>query len=318
MDLKFRIMTITQLEYIVAVADCKSFAKAAEKCHVTQPTLSVQIKKLEAHLDVAIFDRTKKPVRPTEIGIQIIEQARISLGELNRISEIIRFEEHEGRKKLRLGIIPTLSPYLLPMFSLPFLEQNPNIQLIVNEMISEDIIYSLYNNKIDIGILVSPDDTPDLKQITLFYESFILYVSKKHAYSNRKEIKLDELDLNDMWILTEGHCFRSQTFSICGERTKSENRIGLRFESGSLESLRRIVEQQDGYTMLPKLATLEFQDWQEEMVKELETHPAREISLLINRGFMKRKVVESLKQSILENIPSYMKTKDGKTPIAWT
>lgn len=310
-------MTITQLEYIVAVANCKSFAKAAEQCHITQPTLSVQIKKLEAHLNVAIFDRSRKPVRPTELGLQVIAQARISLAELNRISEIIAFEQQKSIGQLRLGIIPTLGPYILPLFSLQFLQQNPGIQLFVNELISEEIIYQLYNNKLDIGLMVTPIDNPDLIQIPLFYEPFVLYISDNHPYTDLSQISIKDLDFNEMWLLNEGHCFRNQVINICQENNIHNNHNPLRFESGSLESIRRMVEQQSGYTMLPQLATLEFNEQQQQRVKPIDISPVREVSLVINRRFMQRKVVESMKQCILEHIPKNMQQKGGKRVIDW-
>ncbi|MEL7124266.1 MAG: LysR substrate-binding domain-containing protein, partial [Bacteroidota bacterium] len=298
-------MTITQLEYIVAVADCKSFAKAAEKCHITQPTLSVQIKKLENHLKVSLFDRTKKPVQPTTIGLQVIEQARMTLSELSRISDIIKTEQEDSNGEIRLGIIPTLSPYLLPLFSGSFLDKNPGTQLFIKEMLTEEILFDLYNNNIDIGILVTPLENHDLKQIPLFHEPFIVYMSNNHILSENDDIDLCDLDLNEMWLLKAGHCYRNQVLNLCSQNAMRENKKAIRFESGSIETLRRIVEKQQGYTLLPKLATLEFAPQQQQMVKEfLDPKPVREVSIVLHRRFVKTNVVESLKQSILENIPS--------------
>ncbi|MEM1322762.1 MAG: LysR substrate-binding domain-containing protein [Bacteroidota bacterium] len=311
-------MTITQLEYIVAVADCKSFAKAAEKCHITQPTLSVQIKKLEDDLKVVLFDRSKKPVRPTDLGMQIIEQARISLGELGRIRKIAASEQEDNQGLINLGIIPTLSPYLLPLFSMPFLQHNPDSQLIVKEMISNDVIYNLYNHNLDIGILSTPIDSPDLKQLPLFYEPFVLYLSEDHPLIEQTQVHIEDLNLSELWLLEEGHCFRNQAFNICGKNRADNNRNALRIESGSLEALRRIVERQFGYTLLPQLATLEFNEQQKKRVKTFAPQtPVREISLIINRQFMKRKVVESLRRAILSQIPEEMQHKEGKQIIEW-
>ena len=166
-------------------------------------------------MNISLFDRTKKPVQPTNIGLQVIEQARISLSELNRISDIIKAEKEDCTGEIRLGIIPTLSPYLLPLFSIPFLQKNPDVQLTIKEMLSDDLVYDLYNNKLDLGILVTPIDSPDLKQIPLFYEPFVAYMADDHALSEKAQINLSDLDINDMWLLKEGHCFRSQVFNIC-------------------------------------------------------------------------------------------------------
>ena len=309
-------MTITQLEYIIAVSDCNSFAKAAKKCNITQPTLSMQIKKLETELNLLLFDRSKKPVRPTEIGIQIIEQARVSLGEISRIQYLIESKEDDCSGEIRLGIIPTLSPYLMPLFAVQFVERYPNITLTVKEMLSEDILYKLYNNHLDLGILVAPTSSSALQQIPLFYEPFVAFLSPNHSLSVHSEIDFNNLDLSDMWLLKEGHCFRNQIISICGENPMKENKNRLRFESGSLETLRRIVEKQSGYTLLPELATLDMSPIQKGLVREFsKPKPLREISLVINRSFAKRRIIKSLQRIILENIPPHLKQKRDGTVI---
>jgi len=232
-------MTVTQLEYIVAVGECKSFAKAAAKCHITQPTLSMQIKKLEEELNVLLFDRSTKPVGPTEIGNQIIDQAKISLSEIKRIQYIIESKENDEARELRIGIIPTLSPYLLPLFAVDFAAKFPNTQITIKEMLSEEIAFNLYNNNLDLGILVTPFDSPELKKITLFYEPFVAYLPSNHPLSTQSKINVFDLDLKDMWLLKEGHCFRNQAINICSENSLAEHTNNLRFESGSLETLLR-------------------------------------------------------------------------------
>lgn len=311
-------MTITQLKYIIAVTDCNNFAKAAEKCHVTQSTLSTQIKKLEENLNTVLFDRKKKPVQPTDIGLQIINQSRVALSEINHIRNIINTKKEDCSGELRIGIIPTLSPYLLPLFTIPFLKENSNIQLIIKEMLSEDIVYNLHNNKLDVGILVTPMDISGLQHIPLFYEPFVLYTARNNNLAEKTQIRVSDLDINDMWFLKEGHCFRNQMFNICSEHGVNKNKNRIHFESGSLESLRRMVEQQYGYTLLPKLATLDFTPEQELLTKDfLDPKPAREVSIITNRKFMKRKVVESLKRNIIENIPKELRHQKKKKVIAW-
>lgn len=311
-------MTITQLEYIIAVDQCKSFAKASEKCHVTQPTLSMQIKKLEEQLNVVLFDRTKKPVRPTAIGKQIIEQAKISLSELGRIQNIIESREGDVSGEVKLGIIPTISPYLTPLFTQSFIRENPQLQLTIEESISENIIYKLYNNELDIAILVSPINSPDLIEIPLYYEPFVAYLPSSHPLQDVSNLSFDQLDLTDMWLLKEGHCFRNQVMNICGENPMRENKNSLKLESGSLETLRRIVEKQYGYTLLPELATLDFGEKQQQFVKEFAApKPVREVSMVITRRFMRRQIVENLKKSILDNIPEHLKIKGDCDVIPW-
>lgn len=311
-------MTITQLEYIVAIADCKSFAKAAKKCHVTQSTLSIQVKKLEGRLNAVLFDRSKKPVQATNLGLQIIEQARISLGELNRISQITEAEKEDCGGEIRLGIIPTVSPYLIPLFSFPFLDKHPNTELIVREMLTEEIVYALYNNDLDLGILVTPLNNPDLKHIPLYYEPFIAYLSQNHELGEKASIEYADLNLSELWLLQKGHCFRNQVFNICGDKLNEQNKKALRFESGNLEVLRRLVDKQCGYTLLPSMATLDFSEQQLQQVRPFtDPKPVREVSLIMNRRFIKRNMVESLKQSILDSIPEVYKNQDAQNTIKW-
>lgn len=311
-------MTITQLEYIIAVDTYRSFAEAAKHCYVTQPTLSMQIKKLEEELGVLLFDRTKKPVLTTEIGKLIIEQARVTVKESSRIKELIQYEKNEIKGELRIGVIPTLSPYLLPLFITKFMQDFPEVTLSIEELVSEQILKKLGEDVLDLGILVTPIHSAGIVEIPLFYETFILYTSSSHALSERDRIDFSELDISDMWLLKEGHCFRSQAINICSDRIKQQP-AQLRFESGSLETLRRIVEKQHGYTLLPELATLDFEQEQyEKHVRHFKNpQPVREVSIVLRRSFMKRKLIELLKGCILENIPDILKNKNRGKVIEW-
>jgi len=310
-------MTITQLEYIIAVEDTKSFAKASLKCHVTQPTLSVQIKKLEEELGVVLFDRSKKPVITTEIGLQIIEQARVVTTELKSIHSIIEYNQNFSSGELRLGVIPTISPYLLPLFALEFANKFPDINFTIKELKTEEIIYDLHNGNLDLGLLVSSDKYADFIETPLYHEPFVAYVCESHPLSQHKEIQYQDLDLDSMWLLKEGHCFRNQVINICGESINKENKNSIQFESGSLETIRRIVEQQHGYTLLPKLATLDLNAQQNKLVREFQhPQPTRKVSLIRSRRFMRRNIVESLKQVILDNLPMDLLKDEGKV-IHW-
>ncbi len=303
-------MTIVQLEYLLAVDTHKSFARAAESCFVTQPTLSMQIKKVEKELNVLIFDRSKKPVLTTDIGRQIIDQARIALQETSRIKELIQHQKNEIKGELRIGIIPTLSPYLLPLFITKFMQQYPDVNLVIEEALSHTIIHKLNNDLIDVGILVTPLNNRSIIEIPLFYEIFKVYFSTSHPLNKKETIDISELNINDMWLLKEGHCFRSQAVNICGENG-SVNTNQLKFESGSLETLRRIVEKQHGYTFMPELATLDFNKEQKKYLREFSNpQPVREVSLIIHRGYMKRKLIDLLKQEIVSNIPKELLNKN--------
>ena len=200
-------MTITQLEYIIAVDTHKSFAEAARHCFVTQPTLSMQIKKIEEELNVLIFDRSKKPVLTTDIGRMIIDQARITVQEASRIKEVIQNQKDEIKGTLKVGIIPTLSPYLLPLFITNFIQDYPEVNLVVEELLSSQIIEKLSSDMLDVGILVTPLNLKSIIEMPLFYEKFVVYMSSNHPLSEKTRIDFKELDINEMWLLKEGALF---------------------------------------------------------------------------------------------------------------
>jgi len=311
-------MTITQLEYLIAVDTYHSFAEAAKHCYVTQPTLSMQIKKIEQELGVLVFDRSKKPVLTTDIGRHIIDQARITTQEAYRIKEVIQNQKDEIKGELKIGIIPTLSPYLLPLFITKFMEQYPEVNLVIDELLSEQIVERLNNDLIDVGILVTPVGKSNLVEIPMFYERFDVFMSTSHPLSQQTKIDFKDLDINDMWLLKEGHCFRTQSVNICGDQV-TPDKMQLRFESGSLETLMRIIEKQYGYTLVPELATLDFNESRQKYVRHFNNpQPVREVSLIIHRSFMKRKLIELLKKEILHAIPANLQNKNRGKIINWS
>lgn len=309
-------MTITQLEYVIAVDTYRSFGEAAKHCYVTQPTLSMQIKKLEEELDVLIFDRSKKPVLTTDIGKKIVAQARITVIESNRIFEVIKDQKDEISGQLRVGIIPTLSPYLLPLFITKFVNKYPEVNVVIEELLTDQITQKLNNDLLDVGVLVSPLQEKSIVEIPIFYEPFIAYMSDDHPLHTKELITFQDLKRNEMWLLKEGHCFRSQVERICTDE-ESESRQ-LKFESGSLETLIRIVENQYGYTLLPELAAWNLSKDKAAYTKRFqEPQPVREVSLAIHRSFLKRKLIDLFKNEILANLPDKFKQKDNNTLIQW-
>jgi len=302
-------MTLIQLEYLVAVDTHRSFAKAAQSCFVTQPTLSMQIKKVEEELKVLLFDRSKKPVVTTEMGTQVINQARIILQEAGRIAEIIQNQKDEIKGELHVGIIPTLSPYLLPLFITKFIEKYPEVTLVVEEILSSEIIKKLKDDRLDVGILVTPLNEKAIIEFPMFYEKFFIYMSSKHPLFAKEQINLKELDVSEMWLLQEGHCFRSQTLNICAEKKMENSR--LRFESGSLETLKRIVEKQFGYTFLPELATVDMESSSTKYLKSFQIpEPMREVSLITHRSFVKKRLINLLFDEIKAHIPPHLLDKN--------
>ena len=305
-------MTLTQLEYIVALDTYRHFVLASEKCFVTQPTLSMQIQKLEEELGVKIFDRTKQPVIPTEIGVSIIAQARITLREANRIKQLITDQKDTLTGELRIGIIPTLAPYLLPPLYKYVREKYPQINLIVREAITEEVIHELKNSRLDCGLVVTPLKDPSIKEDVLFYEELFVYVSKKNTLIDKKYVLPNEIDPSRLWLLEEGHCFRSQILNLCELRKSTD--FHFKYETGNIETLKRMVDKSDGMTILPELAVMEFSPSQMKLVKQLkDPKPAREVSLVTHRDYIKSKLIQTLKDTILNIVPVQMqKLKDKK------
>jgi LysR family hydrogen peroxide-inducible transcriptional activator len=306
-------MTITQLEYIVAVDTYRSFVSAAEKCFVTQPTLSMQVQKLEDTLGVKLFDRSKQPVTPTEIGTEIISQARILLGESEKIKEIITDRKKELSGELKVGIIPTVAPYILPKILQGFIEKYPQVKLIVWEQTTEQIIQQLKLGIIDCGILSTPLNESNLIEIPVFYENFVAYVSKNSNLSKKRNISPEDIDIEEIWVLNEGHCMREQVLNICQRRKSTQGFKHFEYNTGSVETLKRMVDQNNGATILPELALADLSDKNLDKVRYFKSpEPAREVSIVIQRNFLKRRMIEALKNEILEFLPKRMKSKRKK------
>ncbi|TDO19149.1 LysR family hydrogen peroxide-inducible transcriptional activator [Pedobacter duraquae] len=308
-------MTLVQLEYVVAVDTYRSFVGAAEKCFVTQPTLSMQIQKLEEMLNVKLFDRSKQPVVPTEIGSQIIEQARIILQESQKIKEIIDSQQQEIVGEIRIGIIPTVAPYLLPQVIAAMMDKYPDLNLKIWEYTTEDIIHHLKTGILDCGILATPLGDPAMSEIPLYYENFVTYISKNSRLFKKKAIDADDLEDENIWLLNEGHCMRSQVLNIC--RSTKDNRIqGLTYNTGSVETLIRMVDRNDGATLLPELALAELSVKQLTKVRSFKSpEPVREISLVTHKNFIKKRMLNALKEQILAVIPKAMKQRKKKDVI---
>jgi LysR family transcriptional regulator, hydrogen peroxide-inducible genes activator len=307
-------MTLTQLEYVVAVDTCRHFVLASEKCFVTQPTLSMQIQKLEEELGVKIFDRTKQPVIPTEIGASIIAQARIVLREAGMIRQMISEQKDTMTGEIRIGIIPTLAPYLLPPLFKNIHEKYPQVSLVIKETITEEVVQELKNNRLDCGIVVTPLNDSSIKEDVLFYEELFVYVSKKNALYDKKYVLPTEIDPNQLWLLEEGHCFRSQILNLCELRKYSD--LHFRYETGNIETLKRMVDKSDGITILPELAVMEFTKPQMKFVKRLkEPSPAREVSLVTHRDHLKTKLIKILKEEILTIVPKPMQKLHKKKVV---
>ncbi len=297
-------MTFVQLEYIVALDNCRHFATAAERCFVTQPTLSMQVQKLEEELGIKIFDRSKQPVVPTEAGREIIEQANRILAEKSVMTDITQVKKGVMTGELRIGIIPTLAPYLLPLFVQGFNKKYPQVKLIVNEMMTEYIVARLREGRIDVGILVTPLQEKGIREYVLFYEELLAYISKKNSAYRKTYVLPQDIDPNKLWLMEEGHCFRSQIVNLCELRRSAELSNHFEYEAGSIETLRRMVELNDGITILPELTTLDMSAKQLQQIRHFKKPaPMREVSIVVHRDFVKKRMIEALKEEIILAVP---------------
>ena len=291
-------MTITQLQYILAVAEYKNFTFAAEKCFVTQPTLSMQIQKVEEELGIQIFDRTKKPIQLTEIGQKIVNQAKNIVIEADRIQDIVDQQKGFIGGEFRLGIIPTITPTLLPMFLNNFIKKYPKVKLIIEELNTEDIIFKLKNGHLDAAIASTPLGEDKIKEVVLYYEPFVAYIPEGHSSFNKKEIEIDDLNLDEILLLKDGHCFRDSILNLCKNNANLEHNH-FQLESGSFETLIKLADEGLGTTLLPYLHTLNLNEKDQTKLRHfVAPKPAREVSLIYPKNELKIHIIDALRTTI--------------------
>lgn len=301
-------MTFTQLEYVLAVFRHRHFAAAAADCFVTQPTLSMQIHKLEVELGIKIFDRSKQPVIPTEQGMELIAQAQRIIESRDALLDMVNNRKGIVAGELKVGIIPTLAPYLLPLFVKEFTAKYPEVRLVVNEMMTDTIIQRLREGKIDAGILVTPLLEQGIREEVLFYEELVVYVSRNNATYEKQYVLARDIDPNKLWLLEEGHCFRSQIMNLCELKKAGKASHRFEYEAGSIETLRRMVEINDGITILPELSTIDLPARQQQLIRKFRNPvPMRQVSLVVHRDFIKKKLLDILKREIIAAVPEKVK-----------
>ncbi len=311
-------ITLTQLEYIVAVDTFRHFGKAAEHCFITQPTLSMQIKKLEEDLQVIIFDRSKQPLIPTDVGKRIIDQARIVLNDAEIINTIIKDHKNQISGELKIGIIPTLAPYLLPLFIGNYKRKYPNINITVEELTTENIIDHLHRDLLDVGILVTPLHEERINERPIFYEGMLVYLNENHPLFQKEKIAVKDIATPEIWLLSDGHCFRHQVINLCSFKGASNEALPFHFEAGSLETLMNIIDKEGGMTLIPELATVGMSEARFDHVRSFsDINPLREVSLVYSRHFAKHKLIELLWKEIVAATPEKLLQKDRGTIVEW-
>lgn len=291
-------MTITQLQYVLAVAEHRNFTLAAEKCFVTQPTLSMQIQKIEEELSILIFDRSKKPIALTDIGQKIVNQAKNIVNEADRIKDIVEQQKGFIGGEFRLGIIPTIMPTLLPMFLNNFIKKYPKVKLIIEELNTNEIIARLKNGHLDAAIAATPLMEEKIKEVVLYFEPFVAYIPEGHKAFHKTEIEVDDLNLDEILLLQDGHCFRDGILNLCKNVSQNETNH-FKIESGSFETLIKLADEGLGTTLLPYLHTMELKEKDKLKLRHfVEPKPAREVSLIFPKTELKIHIIDALRATI--------------------
>lgn len=294
-------MTIIQLEYLLAVANCGSFSLAAEHCFVTQPSLSMQVKSLEEELGVVLLDRSKKPVIPTEAGEAVLAQAREALKEYDAIKEVVAEMKGETAGKMRLGVIPTIAPYLLHRFIPDFVKLYPKVELEIREMVTSDIVDALRRDKIDAAIVAAGTCGEGIIEQELFSDRFYLYVSPNNPLYERSNVRIEDIDLKDLILLSPGNCLRDQILELCQARQAMTNHYS--FESGTLDTLMRIVDCTSCVTVIPEMSLDYIPPEHRSQVKTLaKGATSRKIAVAIRRTYVKTSIVKALIDTIIKSV----------------
>lgn len=309
-------MTIQQLEYVVALDNERNFVRAAQRTFVTQPTLTMQLRKLEDETGFQIFNRSKKPISPTILGVRFIEKARQIIREINELKAMVSHETESVQGKFRIGIIPTMAPYLLPRFLPGFIQEHPETKLGIEEIQSETVISGLKNDLIDVGIMATPVYEKQLREIPLFNEPFLALFPGGDAHLSETLIDPDDLLTDQLLLLSEGHCFRNQTLNICKTDEEKHPR-SFDYHSGSIETLKELVMKGIGYTLVPELSVTNEMDSNKNLRRFKTPVPSREVSLVVHRSFSKERFIEVLRDSILKNIPAHFSKNKGFFRVKW-
>jgi LysR family hydrogen peroxide-inducible transcriptional activator len=297
--------SITQLEYVVALDQCRHFGRAAAQCHVSQPTLSAQLRKLEEELGVVLFDRNKQPILPTDDGKAFIEQAKVVLTEFKRFSLLGNRSADELSGEFRLAVLPTIAPYLMPLFLGKFTKRYPRIELAIEEMSTERIIEALDKDQIDAGILATPLGLSRVEEEPLFYEPFFLYAGPGHPFLRSSRVSESMLDPGELWLPSEEHCLRKQVVEVCGSGDRGGCFPSVHLKGGSIETLVEMVSKGEGYTLLPQLAadSVARRKFEGRVIPISRPTPAREVSLVHRRGHLKQSMMRLLRGGIESALP---------------
>lgn len=305
-------MTLQQIQYVVQLDNHRNFIKASEACFVSQPALTIQLKKLENEIGLKIFDRTITPLKPTKMGEVFIQKARDILQNVEELKHLVNEKTQSISGTFSVGIIPTIAPFLMPQFINSFTKHYKETQLNIFELQSEDIINMLKKGTIDIGILVTPLNDVSLREITLYHEPFVFYGGSNHKLMDKKTIKNKDIEKQkDLWLLNEGHCFRNQVLNICKNASNSK----VNFQSGAIETIKKMVDKNGGFTLIPEMAVEELDEGK--IISFESPKPVREVSLVTHKSFPKEKLIEVFRKEILNIIPKSFKKNEVYYKVHW-
>lgn len=309
-------MTLQQLQYIVALDTHRHFVKAAESCFVAQPTLTLQVKKLEAQMGLVLFDRSSQPLKPTPAGELFIAKARQILRDVQQLKNLVKDELEQMQGVFRLGVIPTVTPYLVPLFISDFVKQHADTKLEVHELQSAEIIKRLQTDQLDLGILATPLNEPELREVPVFYEPFLIFADEENQLLKQKgALRVEDLGPDGLWLLEQGHCFRNHTLNLCQFDGLREHR-SIVMEGGSIETLKQMIKRVGGYTLIPELSFNPTLD-AEYVVRFREPEPVREISIVVHKNFTRELLITELRKSIIRHTPDSFRKNQRFITVKW-
>lgn len=296
-------MTLQQLKYIIAIDRHRNFAKAAEACNISQPTLSSMLQKLEEELGIRLFERNNKSVSPTSAGETILSQARRTLAEAERIPQMIQEAKGNVSGPLTLSVGPTIAPYILPQFICMYVETYPNVELSIREMKADGMLEALLRGELDAGMALSGNASTGILEIPLYTEPFWVYLSEK-CWRRLPVFRPENLENEQMWIMKEAQCLRESAFSFCRARAKGRHI----YEAGSIETLLRVVDLCGGYTIVPEMHLPMLSEEQRNRVQRIEGehHSCRRVSLYIREDYIREKMLETITTTLLRFVPKEM------------
>jgi LysR family transcriptional regulator, hydrogen peroxide-inducible genes activator len=307
-------ISLIQVQYLIALDEHRNFIKAADACFVTQPTLSMQMKKLEDELGVIIFDRSKQPITPTPIGVKIIRQAKTIYRETRQIENILHEFKGDISGSLKIGILPTIANALIPKLIHEVSMNHPDLKLTIKEGLTYEIIDALENDQLDIGIVSTPIQNNGLIVRELYLEKFRIYAHKNHPSFHKKAWEATDLLEDKLWLLSEGNCFRVQTINLCSLPEEKLNHLALTYESGSLQTLKKIVDFEGGATIIPEWEASELDDVSLDHLRAFKTDDAgRAVGIIYTKFYAKEQIINSVEEMIKRCLPNHVaENKDLK------